>query len=411
MAPTRRTFLQTALLATTARARAQTFPDEKPLFLSATAVSAGPKHHWFGYYDKCPWDRTGRYILAMESAFCDRQPNNRDSITVGYVDTFKGNRFVPLDTTLAWCWQQGPMLQWIGDEVIYNTVKDNQYVAKIRGLRPNAMTRTLPLPVYAVSRDGRQAVTLDFARLHRLRPGYGYAAIPENHAGEPAPKEIGIWHMDVESGKVELIISLAQLAANKPDDRFPNAEHWVNHLQFNPSGTRFVFLHRWKPKNKGWMTRIYTAKPDGGDLKLLHDSGMVSHFDWRDDSTILAWTRLNRNDRQPVFALLDVGGKLPEVVFPTEKVDGHCSYSPDRKWVLNDTYPDRERNQHLMLLDVKSGRRHSLNKFYSPKQFTGPVRCDLHPRWNRDGTKVCFDGCHGEQRQLYVVDVKDVVKA
>ena len=48
-------------------------------------------------------------------------------------------------------------------------------------------SRTLPLPVYAVSNDGKQAVTLDFARLHRLRPGYGYASVEERFAAAPAP--------------------------------------------------------------------------------------------------------------------------------------------------------------------------------------------------------------------------------
>lgn len=401
---TRRTFLQASLLAT-----APALAQEKPLLLPAKAVTKGPNHHWFGYYDKCPWDRTGSYILAMESDFADRQPTDHDRITLGYVDSLNDNRFVPFDTTLAWSWQQGTMLQWLGNDVIYNSVKDGAYVATIRSLRPGPV-RTLPRPIYAVSPDGTQAVTLDFARLHRLRPGYGYAAIQETHADEPAPKDLGIWHLNLATGKDTLIVSLAQLAANQPDDRFPTAEHWVNHLQFNPGGTRFVFLHRWKRSvDKSWHTRIYTAKPDGSDLKLLHDSGMISHFDWRDDTTLLAWAKLKRGEARNAFLLLDVNGKPPEIVFESETVDGHCSYSPDRKWVLNDTYPDKDRNQHLMLMNVKTGRRHSLNKFVSPKQYTGPVRCDLHPRWNRDGTKVCFDGCHDDQRQVYVVDVKDVV--
>ena len=58
----------------------------------------------------------------------------------------------------------------------------------------------------------------------------------------------------------------------------------------------------------------------------------------------------------------------------------------------------------------RRGRRYDLNQFHSPKQFTGPFRCDLHPRWNRDGTKVCIDGGHDPQRQVYVVDVSDVAR-
>ena len=41
----------------------------------------------------------------------------------------------------------------------------------------------------------------------------------------------------------------------------------------------------------------------------------------------------------------------------------------------------------------------------------GPVRCDLHPRWSPDGRRVCFDSVHGGTRQMYVMDVSEVVGA
>jgi hypothetical protein len=396
------------------RAPSQPAKTEPPLKLPARAVTRGPRHHWFGYYDKTPWDRTGRYLLAMGTAFCDRQPGPEDAIEVGMVDLTQNNGWVPISSTTAWCWQQGSMLQWLGSapdrEVIFNAIERGKPVAVVKDVC-TGKSRTLPLPVYAVSNDGKQAVTLDFARLHRLRPGYGYASVEERLAADPAPVKLGVWWMDLATGKNDLVITLRQLAGNRPDDRFKDAQHWVNHLQFNPSGGRFVFLHRWKkPSDRSWFTRMYTARPDGSDLRLLMDTGMVSHFDWRDDDTLLAWTRTKEHGDR--FHLLDVGGQPPKAVFVDEATrDGHCSYSPDRKWVLNDTYPDRDRMQTLMLLKVANGRRYDLNTFHSPPTFTGPTRCDLHPRWNRDGTQVCFDGCHEPTRQVYVVDVNEVVKS
>ena len=98
--------------------------------------------------------------------------------------------------------------------------------------------------------------------------------------------------MDMETGKHQLVVSLAQLASYEPDDRMRGAHHLVNHLQFNPSGGRFLFLHRWTNQDgRGFWTRLYTVNPDGTDLKLIIDTAMVSHFDWRDDDMILAWTR------------------------------------------------------------------------------------------------------------------------
>jgi len=74
----------------------------------------GPNHHWFGYYDKCPRDSTGRYLLAMECSFADRQPKADDAISVGMVDLQDNNKYIALYQTCAWSWQQGTMLQWLG---------------------------------------------------------------------------------------------------------------------------------------------------------------------------------------------------------------------------------------------------------------------------------------------------------
>ncbi|MCE9567173.1 MAG: hypothetical protein K8U57_34660 [Planctomycetes bacterium] len=387
---------------------------DTPVKLPARAVTKGPKHHFFGYYDKTPWDKTGRYLLVNEIDFIDRQPNPGEELTLGMVDLKDGDKFIELAKTPAWSWQQGTMLQWVGSaperEVMFNSFTDKQPTATVLDVF-TGKSRTLPRPIYALSTDGTQAVSLDFARLHRLRPGYGYASYTEQFADEPAPEKLGIWWMDMKTGKNELVVNLKQLAAFKPDDRFKDAHHWVNHLQFNPGGTRFVFLHRWKkPDDKTWQTRMLTAKPDGSDLRLAFDDGMVSHFDWKDDTTLLAWAR-TKADGNHFYTADALTGEKKLIGADVLTQDGHCSYSPDRKWILNDTYPDKDRMQWLMLFKVATGRRYDLNQFHSPKQFTGVVRCDLHPRWNRDGTMVCFDGCHDPQRQLYVLDVSEVIKS
>jgi len=129
---------------------------------SARATTRGPKSHFFGYYDKCPWDKTGRYLLATEIGFCDRQPQPGEALTVGMVDLRDDNRFIPLDSTAAWSWQQGTMLQWLGSapdrEIIHNSVEDDRYIAVIRDVH-SGKTRRLSRPIYAVSADARQTET------------------------------------------------------------------------------------------------------------------------------------------------------------------------------------------------------------------------------------------------------------
>ncbi|MGF1578064.1 MAG: hypothetical protein ACFCD0_01740 [Gemmataceae bacterium] len=378
----------------------------------AVAVTKGPEHHFFGYYDKCPWDKTGRYLLTNESSFVDRQPKKGELLRVGMIDLKNNNKLTVIGTTPAWCWQQGTMLQWLGSgpdrQVIHNSVDNDKYISVITDIKTGKVTR-LPLPIYALSTDGTQAVSLDFARLGRLRPGYGYVALPEKFKNDPAPKELGVWWMDVETKQHKLIVSLNQLSKIRPKSSFRGASHWVNHLLFNPSGTRILFLHRWGIPGKRWETRLYTVNPDGSDLSLVVDTGRVSHFDWKDDTTILAWSQTKKDGRH-FYLFEDKTGKATVFMPKALPRDGHCSYSPDRRWLLNDTYPDELRLQTLMLIRLKDNKRFDVGRYYLPPQLRGPFRCDLHPRWNRDGTKVCFDSAHEGTRQMYVVDVSSWIK-
>lgn len=91
--------------------------------------------------------------------------------------------------------------------------------------------------------------------------------------------------------------------------------------------------------------------------------------------------------------------------------DGHCSYSPDRTWIANDTYPDRQNLRRLMIVRTADGLRLDLAAFHAPPEFDGPLRVDLHPRWNRDGTALCIDSVHEGTRQMYAVDLRPALAA
>lgn len=374
----------------------------------ARAVTTGPKHHFFGYYDKSPWDSTGRYMLGMETSFMDRSPTGDDPAVIGLIDLEDGNRWIPLDETRAWHWQQGAMLQWLPNApdrlVIYNQKRRDEFISIIRDIK-SGETRTLPRAIYAVSPDGRSAITLNFARLHRTRPGYGYPGGRDPWAGELEPGEDGLYWMDLATGDSRLIISIAQMAQTNRKHRMKGCVHWFNHLQFNPDGTRFIFLHRWRTED--WKirdTRFYTANPDGTDIYCLNDDDMTSHFDWYSPQKAFAWARRHgRGDHYYMFT--DRTEEIEPVGEGILTTDGHCSFSPDRRWLLTDTYPDREHKRTLILYDMVEKRRVDLGRFLSPPVPFNEIRCDLHPRWSRDGRQVCFDSVHEGSRQMYVVDV------
>jgi hypothetical protein len=431
------------------------------------AVTREPGHHFFGYYDKTPWDASGRYLLALQAPFGERPPGPDDVATLGVVDLHDGETFEPFAETRAWNWQQGCMLQWLpsamGQLVIYNDRDGDHFVSIVRDALSGREIRRLPRPIYALSRDGAQALSLNFSRLHHQRPGYGYAGLPDRWQDVAEPEDDGIYWMDLDSGQSKLIISIAQAARLSRKPSMEGAVHRFNHLQFSPDDAQFIFLHRWRPpirstlgldrrlrgglrglrrlvrrdeefanaslgrrfelglrglrrvlvRNYGagdpGLTRLNVARADGTEIAIVADEDVVSHFDWSDPQHILAWARHRGVDG---FFLFELNGEATLVNGEAMPRDGHCSYSPDaaRRWILNDTAaPDDDDCRELYVYDTRAGRRLNLGRFYSPPGLQGDFRCDLHPRWSRDGRQVCFDSAHGGSRQLYVMDLSQTL--
>ncbi len=377
-------------------------------------ITHAPFRHFFGYYEKTPWNATGQRLLGMRVNFQHRPPSAEDVVQIGIIDRANGNRWRLLGETKAWCWQQSCMLQWLGSDpagtILFNTRGDEGFGATILNV-DSGEQRMLSRPVYAVEGNGRYAMSLNFARLDRTRPGYGYKGVTDPTLGQLAPDADGIYYLDLQADESHLVISLAQLARLRPHDSMIGAEHWVNHLQCSRSGHRFAFLHRWRqPGQQGWLTRLLTADPEGNDIAILADEGYVSHYDWRGDDAILAWSRHNGERHYHLYS--DGGNHVRPIGVDVLTVDGHCSYSPDGRWILTDSYPNPQTSvRSLILYRRDTNQRIDIGQFYSPPDLHGEIRCDLHPRWNRDGTQVCIDSAHEHTRQMYVIEVGEVVNA
>ncbi|MBX2816624.1 MAG: hypothetical protein KTR24_11525 [Saprospiraceae bacterium] len=402
------------------------------------ALTSGPKQHWFGYYDKWQSDPSGRYLLGGQVELFYRSPTARDVLRVGLIDLEDGNRWMEIGTSTSWSWQQGCMLQWVPGsqgQIIWNDHAAGRFVSKVYNLQTRK-TRILPHPIYTLSPDGKTALFVDPGRLQFFRPGYGYPQLNPSLTWERAPKDTGVFKMDLQSGESTLILSFQEVAqvsraAGSVADNF----HWLNHLLINPSGDRFIFLNRSRPKasltemrayvkahpelqgtgfSSNYVTRAMTANLDGTELYTLNDSGMFSHFIWNGNDRICAWAVPEDQNTAGFFDFRDRSKEYVPVGSAVMTRNGHNTYVPhtDHQWILNDTYPQGpERLQELYLYHVPSGDKVVLGHFHQPAAFTGEWRCDLHPRCNQTGTKVFFDSTHmGGKRQMYMIDIEDIVR-
>lgn len=419
----RRTFLKSASLGAAALGICSGTPVRGETLPPVRTITHGPGHHWFGYYDKLQFDPTDRYVLSNNVDFEHRTPTRDDVIRIGMVDTENDDEWIELGSSSAWGWQQGCMLQWVpkGDgEILWNDREGDRYVCRLLNTKSRAQ-RMIERPVYTLSPNGAHGLSVNFARLQFFRPGYGYVGVPDPYGDEMAPQDDGVFRVDLATGESTLILPLSEMARipyqGRPVD---DVWHWFNHLLVSPDGSRFIVLNRWRTKDpetgqlsRGFTTRMITANMDGSDLYVLDPSGNTSHFIWRDPEHVCMWTRPEGRDAGFYLAR----DRTQELALVGEDVmtrNGHNTYLPvgNNEWILNDTYPDKDRNQNVYLFHVPSGRHHALGSFHSPREYTGEWRCDTHPRSSNSGRWICIDSPHtGEGRQLHLIDIREIVNA
>lgn len=367
------------------------------------------KEYFFGYYDKSPWDVTGRYILCMRADDTWSEPDPLAQADIVLIDTQDDNKVHIIASTRTWNVQQGAMAQWLGptfsDTIIYNDIRDNKYCSIVLNIKTKE-ERVLSMPVYTVSVDGKTALSLDFSRLHNMRLGYGYAALPEKTKDVALPDCPCIWRLDIETDQVTALLSYSDFANFRPRAEMQKSgtAHKVNHLMLSPNGKRFMVLYRWFNGSRKY-TRLITCNTDGSDPYLLSDDDMVSHCFWKNDDEIIAFER--KVDGGPGYYLMKDKTDTYQHLWPQISNDGHPSYSPtDNNLVLFDTYPNNARIQEVKIArdnDPAGKDIQVLARVHSPFKYDNDTRCDLHPRWKRDGNAICFDSVFEGHRGLYVL--------
>ena len=364
---------------------------------------------FFGYHDITPFHATETRLLAHR-VLPDASPLCEPA-EVGYFDQETG-RFTTLGQTDLWCWQMGARLRWLRDGwVAWNALYDARtYGCMIADAGSGRVVGQLPTALYDVDPTGRYGLSIDFSRLQRLRPGYGYARVPEETALDPCPVSKGIDLVSIETSRVERLISLAEIAAIDPQPGMAKATHYVNHLSFAPTGDRFCVFHLWQDSDGRRRLRHLVFDLSGQLIGHISGQEHISHFDWMEDGTgLLAFARLP-GDAAPRYQFIDVvtGARRPiGGGVPTE--DGHPMFRPDQQLTfVSDTYPDRSSYRRLYLCDGATGATRSLAMFHSPIALQGEARCDLHPRWSTDGRFIAVDSAHNGRRGIIVLDLGEM---
>ena len=400
-------------------------------------------HYFFGYFNTPQVSADSQRILALRVKTIDAIPGPSDTAEVGWFSlSTNPNRFHKIGETNSYNWQQGAMLQFLGpdykDQVCWNFFDGLSYKTRIHDFRSDT-SRVVPA-IYNPSPQGDVAVTIDFERHAWCRRGYSYGNVMMDSKNNAIVDGEAIWLFDMHTSEKTELISLKELLKFNSLSTMNGATHYLEHSTFSPSGNQIAFLHRWKHSN-GIHSRFFVVNTDGSNLRMINDSGRMSHFCWYSESKLLGYggksnpfnsLRKNKTFVKSLFKILlpiykkfvhdssgigksltgdgyylfDVNNtKVHKSVVPSlRSEDGHPIMLHDKRYFITDTYARSEFGQlpKLLLGDIETGQSTLLATLDSIDRYDEtPLRCDLHPCLSPCGTIISIDTMDGGKRKAY----------
>ena len=397
-----------------------------PAFAPPRAVTKGPYDHFLAnYFAINAWSPDNRYLLVLETAIQDKLPDGTPCM-LGLTDLEDNNRFIPVMPIRTWNFQEAAMAHWLPgekDTFVVNDMRDGKFVAVVRNWKTGA-ERIIPYPVSAVSEDGTWAIGINYARLFITRPDYGYAGEGQDPRKDVVfPEDDGLFRIDLKTGEVKLIVSCAAVKGMVPEVKSANGMSYICHTVISKDMKRIYFLSRSveesfegvkKFKGVKWQTTAFTCHADGSHIRRCFPDGWgSSHFNWkpalseRDARTMIVTCKWQNKVYTHVEFTVDeeqtsaraLGGKAMHF-------DGHCIYSPDGQFVCGDGYFGKDGFRHWKIVRLADDAVQSIGDFWVPPIYRDIYcRCDLHPRWRKDGKQLAFNSVHEGSRQVYLIDV------
>ena len=367
-------------------------------------TKSGSEHLFASYYGINSFSLSQKFVTVLETDVKGRLPDENDLATLGLVD-LDTHEFIPVAKTSAWNFQQGCMAHWLkispDSLIIYNDLRDGKFVSIILNVHTKKEVKVIPYPVSAVSPNGREALSINFARMRITRPDYGYSGNgQESQKDVSFPEDDGLFLVDLETGKAKLIVSVAKVKEMVPAVSEGGLEYF-NHTLFSKDGCKIFLLARSTPN---WNTASFTVNRDGSELRRCFPDGWEgSHFDWLNGNELMVTAKYEA--KQYGHVLFTVGkNNFKRLGNGLLDFDGHGTFSPDGKWMTTDTYPaDGMHEQKIYLMDMKTEAIMSLGRFPEPEEYHGGWRCDIHCRWSPNGDIIGFNSTQSGSRQVYVM--------
>jgi hypothetical protein len=366
-----------------------------------------------------PWNKSGRYLVALQTDFQDRMPQAGDAAEIVLIDTHANNALRVVDQTRAWNPQQGTMLYWNPEapetQFFFNDrdPKTNDVFCVLFDLAQGKRGQRVAEYRFddgsigngGVAQRGGWFAGINYGRIARLRPVTGYPDARDWTAdAKGPPANDGIFKVNTKTKERELLVSFKQLAAavraKHPD--VDEKQLFLNHTLWSRDDRRLFFFLRadFDIPNKR-LNIAFTINADGTGLQPLaqHIGG---HPEWASDHVLIG----SLNKEQVLFDVEQqkVVGTLGTLeIFP--QPEGDVSLSPDTEWFVNG-HGEKGKNYYTIFRRA-DGAWTRTEGFDQNGYVRGDLRIDPAPCWKRDGTQLAVTATDAAKtRQMFVITVK-----
>lgn len=349
--------------------------------------------YFFGYYDRSPEYKGKVLFHEMQS--------DEESVNI-IVKDINANHESVIANTQAFNWQMGARAIWIDEDTIsYNDFDGNKYVCKWYSLSQGRIVKLFNKALQDY-KGGNYYLGVNYQRLRSYAKEYAYYCLPEMTETEyDNYKNDGIWKVDIETGENHLLLSIAEILKFEHIDRFDKGKHFLNHIMMSPNGSSFIFIHRYYVNGVRYDRLMFY---DFKQLKVLMNERIQSHYCWLDDTNVFGY---GEYEGKRSFNAINV---KTGVVTKHEKLtakhprDGHPTVFGD--WIGIDDYPNLSRMQPMIAYNYKTKEIKWLGEFYHDLKHKDYNRCDLHPRFSKDGSQIYLDTIYSGKRELVMLNVK-----
>jgi hypothetical protein len=189
----------------------------------------------------------------------------------------------------------------------------------------------------------------------------------------------------------------------KLDKDFKNSGLFINHTLLNREGNRLYFFARagWGKwgNNTNKTNAAFSVHLDGSKL-TRHEQHIGGHPEWGEGSLLIG-----REGEKQIFYDVDAKKVVKQLgspeIFPVPQ--GDISLSPDGNWFANG-YKNGSENVYTVyrLSDDQYVKSEGVYK----GDFSGDIRIDPAPRWNRSSDAILVPGIDkNNTRQMFLIRV------